>query len=491
MAIDESISPSTPTKAGTSEAADLRGNLGTASLVLTVIAYNGPIIILAGLIPLIIASGNGLSAPATFLTLGILVAVFAVGINAMASRMTHAGAFYTYVTSGLGRPAGLAAGMVAILAYMALGTGCVALFGISLQNLLTSVVGIENGPSWQVWALAAWAVISVLSMFNIELSAKVLGVLSCCEILVTLIWNGKVFINGGPQGRVFDVFGSYFSGSLPLALVLGITCLTGFESLQVFRAETTDSHRTVPRATYISVGIMTILYVLSSYSFIVAYGPSKALTAGAEDATASFLHSVTSYVAKSVADIANVLLTTSTFAAALAIQTILSRYLYSLGRDRVLPAALGRPNVKHGSPMAAAMVAAAASLAILALPALGIIDPSNAFATLIAAGTFCLVVLYFTTSIAIFRFFQKRDEQVSKLKSVVAPLISTFGMGAILFLSIINMNDVLGQSWTVAIVCLMFIGAIIIAGLVLAFWLRANRPETFEKIGRQSETATF
>ena len=84
----------------------LRGNLGTWSLIFTVVAYNGPIIILAGVVPLVVSSGNGLGGPATFLSLGLLVGVLAVGVNAMASRMTHAGAFYTYITAGIGRSPG-------------------------------------------------------------------------------------------------------------------------------------------------------------------------------------------------------------------------------------------------------------------------------------------------------------------------------------------------------------------------------------------------
>jgi amino acid transporter len=490
MSIDDVVPSGRSTQADRSgNTADLRGSLGTASLIMTVIAYQGPIIILAGLVPLIIGLGNGLGAPATFVTLGVLVAVFAVGINAMASRMTHAGAFYTYVTAGLGRPPGLAAGGVAIVAYLTLGVGCQVLFGVSFAGFLESVLGIENGPPWQVWTLIAWAVLSGLSLFNIDLSAKVVGAFSCAEIAVALIWNGGVYLNGGPEGRSVDVVSSFFDDKLPYALVLGIITLTGFESLQVFRAETKDPLRTVPRATYATLAIATALYSVSAYAFIVAYGPSKAAEVGAADPVGSFLASVTTYASKPVGDIANILLTTSTFAAALALQSILARYLYSLGKDGVLPAVIGRPNTKHGSPMNAAALAAGAALLLIAFPAVGALPANGAFATFTGLGGFCLVLLYFATSIAIVTFFAKRRaDRGNAVKTIVAPVVSCIGMGVIVYLSLLHIQEVLVASQTVANVVLVLVAGIIVAGWGAALWFRRHNPDVYERIGRQSET---
>ena len=59
-----------------------------------------------------------------------------------------------------------------------MGSACLALFGIGFRDLLTNVFGVQDGMPWQFWAIAAWLVITALSMFNIELSAKVIGTLS-------------------------------------------------------------------------------------------------------------------------------------------------------------------------------------------------------------------------------------------------------------------------------------------------------------------------
>jgi amino acid transporter len=477
---------------GTGDDTGLRGDLGATSLVMTVIAYNGPIIILASFVPVVISFGNGLGAPAMYLFLGILVAIFAVGINAMAPRMGRAGAFYTYITAGLGRPQGLAAGLIAIVAYMCTAAGTLPILATSVQHLLTNVFGIAGGGlPWQFWAVAFWVVIAALSLFNIGLSAKVLGACSCAEIVLAVVWNFRVYLDGGPEGRGVDVLGNVFSGAPAFTLVLAILCLTGFESLQVFRSETKDTVRTVPRATYISVALLTGMYTISSYAFIVSYGASKVIEAGAEDATGSFLASVARYVAKPAADVANILLTTSCFAAILAITNILARYLFALGRDGVLPARLGRANHRFGSPMNSAAVASTLILVSLAITVVAGMSAQLTFATLTSFGGYCLVLLYFFTSIAIVVFFAKRrDAGVNRWRSTVAPLIACVGMGAVLYLSTVNFAGVLGQSQTVATVILLVVLGLIAAGMAWAVALRSRRPDVYAGIGNQAESTS-
>ncbi|MCG2622603.1 APC family permease [Arthrobacter sp. I2-34] len=469
--------------------AELRGNLGVVSLVFTVIAFNGPMAILAGFIPVLVSAGNGLGTPLTFVTLGALVLVFAVGLNAMASRMSQPGAFYTYISAGIGKPPGLAAGFLAIAAYVTLGSGTYALFALMCEHLLTSTFHLAGGPPWWVWALAGWAVGTLLSLFNVDVSAKVLGIAALAEIALAVIWNFRIYLNGGPEGRTVDVMGSFFSGSLTMAMVFGLVSLTGFESLQVFRSESRDPGRTVPRATYFSVALLAGLYAVSSYAYIVGFGPSNATTAGASDPTGSMLQSIAHYVAAPAADIANVLLMTSSFAACLAIQNITARYFFTFGRDRILPTRLGVANSKHGSPMAAAALGGAIILVLFALPALFGGDATATFTNLVGVGGYCLVVLWVTTSIAVVVFFhRRRAERIGVWKATVAPVIAAAGLGTILVLSTTHFSDILGGNQTAANISLAILTIICLAGIGLGFWYRSKRPSTYRLIGSQAES---
>lgn len=128
-------------------------------------------------------------------------------------------------------------------------------------------------------------------------------------------------------------------------------------------------------------------------------------------------------------------------------------------------------------------------LAVLAMPALGIINADHAFATLLGISAYCLVLLYFCTSIAIFVFFAKRrDIAESKLKTVAAPVVSAIGIGFVLYLSTVQMASVIGQSQAVATATLVIIYGLLIAAALLALWFRRNRADIYETIGNQSET---
>ena len=80
-----------------------RGAIGTLPLVFLVIAAAAPLGASATNTPLIFALGNGAAAPLDFVFIGVILILFSVGYTAMASHVTNAGAFYTYISLGMGK----------------------------------------------------------------------------------------------------------------------------------------------------------------------------------------------------------------------------------------------------------------------------------------------------------------------------------------------------------------------------------------------------
>jgi hypothetical protein len=72
----------------------LKGRLGTASIVFTVMAYLAPLGAAAGYVPFVVGYGNGLGAPYTFLLCGALLVLFSFGYLAMVRHVPRPGAFY-------------------------------------------------------------------------------------------------------------------------------------------------------------------------------------------------------------------------------------------------------------------------------------------------------------------------------------------------------------------------------------------------------------
>src|SRR3954453_20841719 len=98
------------------------GVIGTGGLMFMVVAAAAPLTVMAGVAPLAILFG-GIGAPAAYVGVGVLLCLFAVGFTPMTPYIRNAGAFYSYIARGLGRPAGLGAALLALFSYNALQIG--------------------------------------------------------------------------------------------------------------------------------------------------------------------------------------------------------------------------------------------------------------------------------------------------------------------------------------------------------------------------------
>ena len=105
----EEIAMTATTNATETKAPGLgKRRLGVPSLVFMIIAASAPLTVVAGGVTSNYAVTGVLGIPLSFIVLGIVLLVFAVGYTAMSQHVQNAGAFYAYVARGLGKPAGSA-----------------------------------------------------------------------------------------------------------------------------------------------------------------------------------------------------------------------------------------------------------------------------------------------------------------------------------------------------------------------------------------------
>lgn len=479
--------PGASSASASAEPARLRGNLGVVGLVFTVLAFNAPLAVMAGFVPVVIAFGNGIGAPMAFVAIGVLLTLFAVGLTTMSKFMRSPGAFYSYIVAGIGRPLGLGSAFLAFISYLAIASCSYAFGGILVDAL---VQGVLNGPAvdWWVWSLLLWVVTAGFTLLDIDLSAKVLGVLMCGEVIVVIVWVLAVGVDGGPIGISVESFNPsvFLSGSISFGLLFALLSSLGFEAVAVFREETRDPVKTVPRATYLSVILLTGFYAIGAWAYITAFGPDKALTESAADPSGSFTASIGQYVGTIAVDIVSVLLVTSAFAALLATQNIAARYIYTLGSDAVLPRALGKVHPRFGSPYIAAVVVAVLTLLGFGIPTILGADPLKLYAGLAGLGAVGIVFLMTATNVAIVLFFRRNPEHnPGAFKGLIAPVLAFLGLGTILVLAVKNMAVVVGGTQNLANVCTAFLVVVIAAGIGLALYYRQSRPAVYARIGRQ------
>src|SRR3712207_4305395 len=95
-------------------------SVGRVGVLFMAVATAAPITAMVGNVPIAVGFGNGPNAPAGYLVATIVLSLFAVGYSAMARHITATGAFYGFISHGLGRVVGLAAGALTTLAYVVL-----------------------------------------------------------------------------------------------------------------------------------------------------------------------------------------------------------------------------------------------------------------------------------------------------------------------------------------------------------------------------------
>src|SRR2546430_11691583 len=99
--------------------------LGVPEVVVFGMSGVAPLTVAAGVVPTAYATTGLRGIPAAFMVVAVILGLFSVGYVAMARHITNAGAFYAFVSRGLGRVFGVGAALVAVVAYHLLQIGLV------------------------------------------------------------------------------------------------------------------------------------------------------------------------------------------------------------------------------------------------------------------------------------------------------------------------------------------------------------------------------
>jgi amino acid transporter len=458
----------TPTK---TEGRRLTGQLGPIGIVFMVVAAAAPLTVIGGNMPLAMGLGNGAGAPVGFVIAAVVLLVFSIGFVAMTPHVPEAGAFFSYVTVGLGQRMGKGIAVVALIAYTAIQIGIYGYIGWAISD----TVGHYNGPviPWPAYSFAVLAIVAVLGYRHIELSAKVLGVALALEIGVVVVLDVVMVANPGPAGVTFASFdpGVFTHGTIGIAILFALTGFIGFEATAVFRDEARDPKRTIPRATYAAVIIIGAFYAITVWAFVVAIGPDQ-VTAVAQQTLAGdgnmLLDTAGAMLGTVGRDVVNVLLLTSLFACVLSFHNVIARYQFVLAGKGLLPTRLAQVHDDHHSPSFSSLVQTVTAAVIVGILAVLGIDPLvGVFGSMAGIATVGMVVLMLTTSIAVLVFFlRNRDRAAGRLWTTrIAPALAVLGLLGSLWLVLSNFTLVTGGSATLSTI----LAAIPFVGLVVGF----------------------
>ena len=147
------------------------GAIGLGGVLFIAVANAAPITAMTGNMPIAVGYGNGLGAPAGFLVATIVLTLFTVGFVAMARHITTAGAFYGFITHGLGQVWGMASGALATMAYVVFEGSLIGIFSYFTNDALNDWFDVD--VNWLIIAIVGIVVIGVFGYFDINIAAAV------------------------------------------------------------------------------------------------------------------------------------------------------------------------------------------------------------------------------------------------------------------------------------------------------------------------------
>lgn len=452
--------------------------LGVPQIVFMVVAMAAPLTVFAGLIPLMLGSGNGIGTPLDFVIVGVVLVLFTVGYSAMTPEVRNAGAFYSYVQRGLGTGAGLGAATLALVTYSLLVVAVSAYLGAAARTVIETFFGVP--VPWWCLAAAGLTAIGYLGYRNVEVSARVLGALLIAEVGIVLLVDFAIVLRGGDHGLSTDplTWDAFTGGGTGTGIMFAVFGFVGFEATAVFRSEAKDPDRTIPKATYIAVVLIAVIYAFSSWAMINGLGIAHAPELAAHDPEALAAGLADRYLSRAAHDIMQVLLVTSFFACVLTAHNVVGRYLFALGRKGALPVSLGSVHPAHRSPHVASLLTSGVIGALLAATAIAGLEPVvEIYAWFGGAGTLGLIVLLALTSAAVVVHF-RRVRTATTWTGTVAPALALGALGTILVLVVGNFELLIG-SRTGANVFLAVVVAAFAGGLGWAALLSRRRPDIY------------
>src|SRR5579875_4160399 len=339
--------------------------VGLAGVLFLTVTGAAPISAMLFNVPIGVGYGEGLSAPAAFVVATLVLLVFSVGYAAMARRVTAVGGFYSFISHGLGRELGMAMGFGSVAAYSVFEAALAGGFAYFLNLKLQSLFGINI--AWPWLALIMVAIIAVLTYFDVRLSSYLLGVALIAEVITLLIFDVGIFGHIGNGANVqlaavnpvnafkgFAAHSGLAAGAAGIGIFFAFWSWVGFEMAPNYGEESRNPKRIVPLSLFISVLGLGIFYSWTSWSAVSGYLHINAAIAVAQNNSANFFFiPANRLIGNWEATLMSYLIITGSFACGMAFHNTAARYIYSLGRERILPGFLGSTHSTFKSPFVA------------------------------------------------------------------------------------------------------------------------------------------
>lgn len=459
-----------------------RNKLGVGSIVFLVLAAVAPVTGLIVVLPLAIALGNGGGVPIAILLVALALLFFAIGYAQITKELTNAGGFYAIAVKGLGKTAGLITGIIATIGYNAFVAGALGTIGFFAGMVVVpELTGGAVTLDWFWTGLVLFVIVFLLAISGIHVSAIVLGVALVLEIILVFVFGFSVLIQHGFDFGIFTPT-VITGGSLWIGLLMAATAFIGFEATALFGEEAKEPRKTVPRATFTAIVVIGLMHAFAAWAIVSAIGLEDAQQAGLDhlidgDLT---LMVIGEYLGDLGVLVALVLVVISLFAAQLAFHNSAGRYLFSLGRARILPSWLAKTN-KNGSPARALLTNLIFALIIAAIFRFTFPEQPS-IETLVPVGlgfaTLSIMIVQAIAALSVVVYFRRKGDS-RWWSTFIAPGIGFLALAVFSTMAIVQFPLVAGSDAIYVVVLPWILVASVVVGLIYGAYLKSSKPEVY------------
>jgi basic amino acid/polyamine antiporter, APA family len=338
-------------------------------------------------LPATVASALGAAAPLAYVVCSIAMGLIVLCFAEAGSRVSLTGGPYAYVELAFGPYVGFLTGVLLWL----LGTTAVAAVSTVFATNAGKLFPIfEQSGMRALLLIASFAIVSVVNILGVRQGSRLNGIATIAKLLplVLLVVAGMVSI----QSENLAIAAAPAVRDVTRASIVLIFAFSGVESALVPSGEVKDPARTVPRAVFLAMLVITLLYIAIQ---LVAQGVLGSALSTSETPLADAAGVVFGAWGRNLLLAAVVV---STFGYLSGMTLAIPRALFAFGRDGYLPAFIASVHSRYRTPhiSIALQSALACTLAI-----------TSAFESLAIIANVAALLVYFACSLAAWQLRRK------------------------------------------------------------------------------------
>ncbi len=399
-----------------------------------------------------------------FILNGLLTLPTAMAYAELAAALPRAGGGYAIVQKGMGGANGFLAGWMSLFAYIAAG----ALYALAFARFASEswlllglpAMGLSAAALGGVFIIFIIMIFTGINMLGATEAARVGNIVTLSKVLVLglFVLSGLIILGHEPAAthRIAVDFLPNGMGGILAAMGLTYVAFEGFEIIAQSGEEVKNPKLTLPRAIFLSIGMVLILYVGVALVTFGLVTPPSGLSPHAYLGTLKEMAVVEAAQHVFTPKLGSLLLLVSGLAATASALNVTmysaSRVAFAMGREGHMPDWIARLHPKRRTPWVAVL---ACGFLMLAMAEFFPIDQAA------AAGSLMFLFLFMQVNMTLLALRRQRPEMNRPYTMPWVPLLPLTAMAGNALLAM-HLFAYSPSVWYVA-------GAWIMAGALLYF----------------------